>query len=175
MPKRISVLELTNRVLDSFCTVGRVMAQVILVTMFVSVVIGVIARYGFNSPLAFVNEYVPYMMVAVSLLALNWALRQKSHIRVDVAIRLLSPKKQAWLLVFTDIISIVIVAVMLKAFIGLAHLSIVSHTISLTILETPLGLVQLSMPIGIGFLLIELLRTTVISIKSALSFSKSGS
>ena len=160
-------LKLTERTLDFLADIGAVIARGMLVLMIGLVVVDVIARYVFNSPLGFASEFVMYLLVGVTLLAANYVLREKGHIKVDVMVNLLPPKAQAWLLVVTDAASIFVVIIMLIQCIKITVKSFAFKTISITAMGTPLGIVQLMMPIGFGLLLIEFLRTMAISVKSA--------
>ncbi len=168
-------LKLTERILDFFTKATEMITRVMVVAMVVIMVTGVIARYAFNRPLGFVDEYVMYLMVGLSVLAANYVLKEKGHIKVDIVTRLLPPRAQAWLLVVTDILSMFAVAIILIQVISMTALSFETGTISITASRTPMGPIQLMLPIGFGLLLVEFLRITVVSIKSAVSFPKSES
>ena len=168
-------LNLTERVLDLLASTTRVIAQAMVAVMMAIMVVSVTARYVFNRPLAFADEYVMYLVVGLSLLAANYVLKEKGHIRVDVVVSRLSPRVRVWLLVVTEIITIFTVTVIMLQVIAMTSLSFETGTISETALRTPMGPIQLMMPIAFGLLLIESLRTTAISIKSAISSPKSES
>ena len=168
-------LKLAEQMLNFFSKSTEMIARAMAVVMMVIMVAGVIARYAFNSPLGFVDEYVTYLMVGLSVLAANYVLKEKGHIKVDIIVRKLPPRAQAWLLVVTDILSMFAVAIIMLQVIRMTALSFETGTISITAERTPIGPVQLMLPIGFGLLLLEFLRTTVISIKSAVSLPKSES
>ncbi len=172
MPKMQIALKLTERIFDFLGNGGAFIARVMLVLMTGLVVIDVVARYAFNSPLGFAGEYVMYLMVGVTLVGAGWVLREKGHIRVDIVVRLLPPGAQVWLLAVTDVLSIFLVVLLLMPVIRLTGQSFASQTISVTPMSTPLGIVQLMLPIGFGLLLIEFLRVATISIRSAISFGQ---
>ena len=172
MPKMQFALKLTERIFDFIGNAGAFIARAMLVLMTGLVVIDVVARYVFNSPLGFASEYVMYLMVGVTLLAANYVLREKGHIRVDIVVRLLPPRAQVWLLVVTDIVSVFCVVILLIQTFNLTAQSLANKTISITAMATPLGIVQLMLPIGFGLLLIEFIRVLIISIKSAVCLSR---
>ena len=161
--------QIANRVLDYLATFTKVLSMAAAGLMATIVIIGVVARYVFNSPLMWVDEYVTYFMVAVSLLGANYVLKENGHITVDFITRLLRPKVQAWLRAITDIVSILVLIVVLIQVTRLTAMSIEAGTVTVTVLHTRIGFVQLMMPIGFGLLLIEFLRQTVLSFKSAIS------
>lgn len=160
-------LNLIERLLDFLAMGTKVIAQVMVAVMVLIMVISVTARYVFNHPLNFADEYVMYLMVGLSVLAANWVLKEKGHIKVDVVILMLSPRVRAWVLVFTEITTIFAVTIIMLQVIKLTRLSFEVGTLSETVLRTPIGPIQSILPIAFGLLLLELLRTTVISIKTA--------
>ena len=173
MAKPQFTLKLANRTLDIMADITLVIARVMITVMIVLVVIDVVARYAFNSPLGFASEYVMYLMVGVTLLAANYVLREKGHIRVDIVVRLLPQRAQVWLVVVTDAIGIYCVVLLLIQTFNLTVQSFAAKTSSVTPMATPLGIVQMMLPIGFGLLLIEFIRVFIIAIKDALSFSQS--
>ena len=172
MPKLQSVLKLTERILDFLGDAGAFIARLMLVLMTGLVVVDVVARYAFNSPLGFAGEYVMYLMVGVTLIGAGWVLREKGNISVDIVVRLLPLRAHAWLLAATDVLSIFLVALLLIPVIKLTGQSFASQSISVTPMSTPLGIVQLILPIGFGLLLLEFLRVATISIRAAICFGK---
>ncbi len=56
------------------------------------ILIGVVMRYVFNSPLSFVEEYAGYMIVWGTMIGAVVALRDNHHIRIDMFYRLLSER-----------------------------------------------------------------------------------
>ncbi len=172
MAKLRFFLKQAEHILNFLADASQVIARGMLVLMMVLVVIDVVARYAFNSPLGFASEYVMYLMVGVSVLAANYVLRERGHIRVDIVVRLLPPRAQAWLLVVTDAVSIFCVVILLIQTATLTIQSFAAKTISVTAMSTPLGFVQLMLPLSFGLLLIEFLRAFTISIKSAVCFAQ---
>ena len=175
MPKANSALRWTEKILNVLADYAAIVPRVMVVAMMVIIVIAVFSRYALNRPLAFADEYVTYLMVGVSLLAANWVLREKGHIRVDIVVRLLAPRVRAWLLVFTDIVSIFAITIIMIQVTRMTAMTFVTGTVAVSVLYTPLAPIQLMIPIAFGLLLLEFLRTITISIKSAISFPKSES
>ena len=167
-----SVLKLTRIILDFFVLVGQVISQVLVGLMAAVIVVGVVARYVFRSPLAFPDEYTGYLMLGITLVGANWVLKDKGHVSVDIAVSLLSPRVRKWLQVITDIITTLLVAFILIQVTKVAVQSLEAGTLSLNVTRTPVGVIQLFMPVGFGLLLIEFLRTTTLSIKSAIFLSE---
>jgi C4-dicarboxylate transporter DctQ subunit len=52
---------------------------------------GVVLRYGFNRPLAWVDEMSEYALLWMTFLGTSWVLRQNGHVRVDILMQFFSP------------------------------------------------------------------------------------
>ena len=168
-----SLVRVTEVILSWLVTIAKVTGQVMVGLMAIVIVVGVVSRYVFGAPLAFPDEFTGYLMVGISIIAANWILRDGGHVSVDAGVMLLPQKAQAWLTVITDMITVFCIAFILIQVSKITGQSLISHTTSTTTIRTPIGLIQLMLPIGFGLLLVELLRTTVISLKSAFLLSRS--
>ncbi len=51
----------------------------------------VLLRYGFNRPLAWVDEISEYALLWMTFLGTSWVLRQGGHVRVDILMQFFSP------------------------------------------------------------------------------------
>jgi TRAP-type C4-dicarboxylate transport system permease small subunit len=51
----------------------------------------VLMRYGFNRPLAWVDEVSEYALLWMTFLGTSWVLRQNGHVRVDILMQFFSP------------------------------------------------------------------------------------
>ena len=160
---------LPNRILDLLAEIAAFVSQAMLAVMVAIMVIGVFSRYALNRPLAFVDEYVMYLMAGVSLLAAGYVLREKGHISVDIVTNLLPEKTKLWLRVITDFISVFCIGVILVQMVRLTQMTLETGSVSNTALHTPIGPIQAILPIAFTLLFIEFVRTTVNSVKSSLS------
>ena len=51
----------------------------------------VLLRYGFDSPIAWVDEISEYALLWITFLGTSWVLRSGGHVRVDLLLQFLSP------------------------------------------------------------------------------------
>lgn len=102
-----------ERILDKITAVTSIIlvtpAAVALVAWVLVITVFVTGRALFNLDWKFVEEFTSYFLVLVSCLALLYALRIGSHIRVDVVTRLLPKRVQNILEVVTVLLAVVIV------------------------------------------------------------------
>jgi TRAP-type C4-dicarboxylate transport system permease small subunit len=72
--------------------IGIALAAIALLASMALIVYSVVMRYGFNQPIAWVDELVGYLLVACVMLAAADALREGEHIAVDIVTERLSAR-----------------------------------------------------------------------------------
>lgn len=72
---------------NAFAALGSVIFAFITLAICAEVVL----RYGFNRPLAWVDEISEYALLWMTFLGTSWVLRQGGHVRVDILMQFLSP------------------------------------------------------------------------------------
>ena len=157
-----------TRILDLLATTSGQIAGAVVFIMVIMVATGAIMRYGFDRPLPFPDEYSGYMLVLITLVGAGYVLRERGHINVDIVIRMLPPRVAGWLTVVTDLASLLCVIVLILQTVNVVSISFATGRESIMgSMRTPLGPVQLLMPIGLVLLAIEFLRVLSRSIRSA--------
>jgi C4-dicarboxylate transporter, DctQ subunit len=71
---------------DAFAALGAVLFGFITL----AICAGVVLRYGFNRPLAWVDEISEYALLWMTFLGSSWVLRQGGHVRVDILMQFFS-------------------------------------------------------------------------------------
>ena len=133
-------------------------ASLCFVVMLVISVAGTFTRYLFNSPLMFVEEYSGYLLVVMGFLAMAPALRKEAHINVNFVMKLLPTKAQVTLDLFNSCFAIFIAAILFWVSLKLCWENYSIHLVSSTIMETPLWIPQLFIPLGwVTFILLVFL------------------
>jgi TRAP-type C4-dicarboxylate transport system permease small subunit len=128
------------------------------VVMLVIIGAGTLARYLFNSPLSFVEEYSGYLLVVMGFLAMAPALRKEAHINVDIVMKLLPTKAKVRLDLVNSCFAIFIAAILFWVSLKLCWENYSIHVVSSTIMETPLWIPQLFIPLGwVTFILLVFL------------------
>ncbi len=72
---------------DALAALGAVLFAFITLAISAEVVM----RYGFNRPLAWVDEISEYALLWMTFLGTAWVLRQGGHVRVDILMQFFSP------------------------------------------------------------------------------------
>jgi TRAP-type C4-dicarboxylate transport system permease small subunit len=158
-----------EKILGFSATISGWIGQWAVLAMVVLIMVGVTFRYVLNLPLAFDAEYTGYLLAVISLVGAAYALKAGSHVRVDILLRSLSPRIQHWLQVITDIISLACIGLLLYHSWNLAYSNLVRGVTSVTPMETPLGLIQMILPLGWTLFLLQLLIEFSRSLRTARS------
>ncbi len=135
-----------------------VVAGVTLVVLVALVVAEIIARSVFDTSLAVVEEIVGYFMVLLMVLGAALALRENDLFRVSFVADLLPPTVERVIRVLFILIALVVCCVLVWRTGDLVASSFSRGKISQTVLETPLWIPQLALPIGFGVLALFLVE-----------------
>ena len=81
-----------TKINDGFCKVEKTITWVAFAFMLALLLIQVFCRYLFEMPLAWAEELVRYTYIAVSFLGAAVALRERTHISIDILPSLLESK-----------------------------------------------------------------------------------
>ena len=124
-----------------------------------SIVWEVIARGLLNSPTEWVMEISTYCILIAGFLGMGVAYAGKKHIHVDIFVSQMSPKMLTYVEVFTSLLGIFYSYIFTVYSWDMAMLSLELNNCAPTTLGTPLWIPQISMPLGFGVLLLQLVRT----------------
>jgi C4-dicarboxylate transporter DctM subunit len=129
----------------------------IFVCVAVMVVIEVTARYIFKSPTSWVNEMINYFTIAASFLLFPYTLKEKGHTRVDFITATLSKSSEYLLELFTICLGILFTFVL--TWFG-AKMVLASYSMGEVsqVLQLPLWIVQIFVPLGSFLMLLQLLK-----------------
>ena len=160
MKRFISILSF---VADHLSYFGGVISGLAVLGMTLAVSYAAIMRY-FSISVIGVDELTGYAVVAVSFLALGYALKEGSHITADIIVSRLSKKTRKFLHMVSLFVSLGLVVVMIWSAHWLIEESWELNALSST-LYVPLYIPQLFIIIGLGFfalqIVVELLRSLV--------------
>jgi TRAP-type C4-dicarboxylate transport system permease small subunit len=138
-------LERKIGLLEKGCTFA---ASLALVVMIAIIAFGTLCRYFLGLPFAFVDEYSGYLLVVMGFLAMVLALKRNAHITVDIVQRALPEKVRGWVDVGAQSMGILIAAVLFWLSLKLFYENYSTGMRASTIMETPLWIPQLSIPLG---------------------------
>ncbi len=164
-----AIVNRLERMLGFAAKISGWLGEYAALAMVLLIIVGVTFRYVLRLPLAFDAEYTGYLLVMVCFIGAAYALRAGSHVRVDIIVRLLPKKVHAWVQVVTDIISIGCIGLLLWYVWEMAYSNLIRGVIAMTPTETPLGPIQMMLPLGALLLIFQLLIEFAKSLRTALS------
>lgn len=142
------------------------------IVMMLSVVYEVIARYVFNNPTIWSMESNQHILLGYTALAGGYALLHGSHVSVDIIYERFSPKKRAFVSVFTSIGAFVFVFILLRTSWLIALEAWEYSERSLSLFEMPLFPGKVTIPIGAFLLLLQLFAKLTRDIESLVTIYK---
>jgi TRAP-type C4-dicarboxylate transport system permease small subunit len=123
----------------------------------------IIMRYLFNTPLSWSEELARYMYVWVCFIGLGYCVRHHTNIRMEALQKLLPASVRKGLNICLNFLTFGVFSLLLPYSIRFANAQFGKITPALGI---PKGFVTISVPIGIVFLLINVIVDTVKLIQS---------
>ena len=113
----------------------------------------VVARYLFGNPTGFANQMAAYAMPFIAFLAAAATLGKNAHVAVDVLVNLLSEMSRLKLRIFTEALSVALLAAVTWMAVLEVHDNWISGTKAFsTVLTFPEYIPQIIMPIGLMLL-----------------------
>lgn len=130
------------------------------------ILIEVISRYVFGSPLMIGDEMGAYIVVAISFMGLAYTWKERGHVRIEFVVTRLPAKVREWLRLITLIMIAALDVVLVKASYDLIKYSALSGTRSGTWLRTPQQWPQMVLIIGTSLLLLQMIIELVKAVKA---------
>lgn len=121
----------------------------------------IVIRFVLNGSTIWQTEAVIYLMVAATLIGLPYVQRLRGHVNVDLIPLSLAPRARFYMSLLTSGLSIAIIAVMLVYGYEYWHFAWERGWRSDTVWGVRLWIPYLSIPIGFGLLLLQLIADLV--------------
>ena len=164
---------------DKFVTaitklVGVIAGALILYTAF-AIVFEVVCR-TLHTPTEWVMEISTYCVVIAGFLGMGVTYAGKKHIHVELVINNFSPKTRCYIEVLTCIAGIFYSFIFAVEAWEMTMRSLEYNNCAPSTLGTPLWIPQISMPIGMAVLVLQIIRTLLIDINKIMKddFGKEG-
>ena len=138
-----------------WCSAAMIVAAVAITCQMIFV------RFVLNGSTVWQTEAVIYLMVAATLIGLPYVQRLRGHVNVDLVPLSLPMRARKVLAIFTLSLSIAIVAVMLFYGYDYWHFAWARGWTSDTVWAVRLWIPYLSLPVGFGLLLLQLIADLV--------------
>tara|TARA_B110000211_G_scaffold231594_1_gene293452 strand:+ start:376 stop:777 length:402 start_codon:yes stop_codon:yes gene_type:complete len=130
--------------------------------MVLAVFYQVLGRYIFSYKLGAAAETATFAQIWMILLASGIAMRKNMHVGVDILLRKLSVKNQKIIITASTIVIMVFLIMVLK---GSIQLIMVGAQSTSPAISVPMWIPYLSVPIGIVYIMLELMILTFTRLK----------
>jgi C4-dicarboxylate transporter DctQ subunit len=107
--RTLKVITLLDRILIA----GSILACVLLYFMMLSICYDVIARYALNAPTVWADEISSMFLLFLPFFAGAWILKKDGHVKMDLVLNYMSPRKRLIL----GIISSIVICLVCAAFV----------------------------------------------------------
>ena len=141
--------------LAGWCSAGMIVAAVAITCQMI------VIRFVLNGSTIWQTEAVIYLVIAATLVGLPYVQRLRGHVNVDLIPISLAPRARFVLAIVTSLLSIVIVSIMLWYGFEYWHFAWDRGWRSDTVWGVRLWIPYLSIPIGFGLLLLQLIADLV--------------
>jgi len=139
------------RVIERISTVSGWLSGIGVIAMVIVGFVDVVLRYLFNKPLLFADEVGVYCMIYVAFVGAALTLKMRRHIMVDLLYKQLPRKIQLWLDVITTLVGTFIICIITWYSVDWVHYTYKSGFRSSGILEEPMWIPMLVVPLGLFF------------------------
>lgn len=138
-----------------WCSAGMIVAAVGITCQMI------VVRFVLNGSTVWQTEAVIYLVIAATLVGLPYVQRLRGHVNVDLIPISLAPRPRFFMAVLTSVLSIAIVSVMLFYGYEYWHFAWERGWKSDTIWGVRLWIPYLSIPVGFGLFLLQLIADLV--------------
>ncbi len=157
----MKVLIRLNQIIDRLLDFSGLMAGLLIASIGFIVTIGTIFRY-FSYPLHWVEPISIYFFIASSFMGAAYAMKKGEHIRVDILISNLSHRNRDLLDIFTSVIALLFSLLLMWKGCEMVFRTFSSGQKDLSLLEIPLWIPQLFVPLGGLLLSLAIIRRIII-------------
>jgi len=127
-------------------------AWICLWAMVLVILIDITGRRFFGHSTQMADELSGYFLVVITFMGAAYTLRQGRHISVDLLQEHLSPKANRILSIFTSVFALAFIVIMIWYSLKLSLSSLKFGTLSGTMLDIPLWIPQIVVPVGLFIL-----------------------
>ena len=150
----------TSGIFDRIIGLLASLGAAVIIFMTVIVCWDVTSRFFLGSGMGWTLEVVEYGLLWFTLLATAWVLKRERHVKIDIVLTRLNPKKQALLNFITSILTTAACLVVVWYGTEVAWEFIQTGERLPSLMMPPKFLPFLIIPIGFAFLFVQFLRRT---------------
>jgi len=146
-----------ERAAEASISLGHRIAQVSIACMMTLITADVVARNVFRKSLLISDEVSGYLLVVMTFFGIAYSLRSGSLLRIEFLLFALPKRLRGLADVLYDLVALIVCLVLLRAMIRFTWITWEREAIAPTLIETPLWIPQLAMPLGMLILVIAFL------------------
>jgi len=146
-----------ERAAETVVSLGHRIAQIAIVCMMALITADVIARNVFNRSLLISDEISGYLLVVMTFFGIAYSLRSGSLLRIEFILFALPKRLRGIADVLYDLIALAVCLLLLRAMVRFTWITWEREAVAPTLIETPLWIPQLAMPLGMLVLVIAFL------------------
>jgi len=161
MKKSRDLMAIFDVIVDSLA----IFAGALLVLVMLSVTMDVILRYFFSRPQSWVGELSEYALLYITFAGTAWVLKRDQHVKIDILIAALSPKKRKIFNLPVCIIGIFVCAILTYYGVKVTWDHFARGVCNVSLMEFPKGPLLAVIPVGMFLLLIQFIRRFYQSLK----------
>ncbi len=133
------------------------LASVMMAGLVVVVCIDLALRYFFNAPLLWGTEVTEILLLYITFLGMAWVFREDGHVVIDVFTSKAAGRKKTALTGVSYLLIGIVAAVLIYYGFSTTWDHYARHIFNPTVIETPIALIILVIPLGSVPLLLEVL------------------
>lgn len=137
-------------------TLSGVMSAIFISMITIIIVYGVIMRYIFHKPMAWVDPLSIYSMIGLTFIGASYAMHTDKHIRVDVVIKLFKERTQRIIQILMYVIALAYTILLGVLSFKMAYLSFLAGRTDEAFVDIPLFVPQLLIPMGCFLLILSI-------------------
>jgi TRAP-type C4-dicarboxylate transport system permease small subunit len=146
-----------ERTAEASISLGHRVAQISIVCTMVLITTDVIARNIFKRSLLISDEVSGYLLVVMTFFGISYSLRSGSLLRIEFLLFSLPKRLRGIVDVLFDLAALAVCVLLLWSMIRFTWITWQREAIAPTLIETPLWIPQLAMPLGMLILVIAFL------------------
>ncbi|MGP1677073.1 MAG: TRAP transporter small permease subunit [Burkholderiales bacterium] len=146
-----------ERAAEALVILGLRIAEVAMFSMVVLIAAEVFSRNVANVSLLIADEVSGYLLVAMTFCGAGYSVRSGALLRIEFVLFALPPRVRAVVDVIYDLLALAVTAALLYELTRITWSTWSRHMVAATLMETPLWIPQLAMPVGCIILMVAFL------------------
>ncbi len=157
----MKIVKTLNTILDRSIFILAVLGGILVVLVMVLVTGDVLFRYAFSDPIRWAPEITEIFILYIAFLGTAWVLKRDGHIKLDLVMRVISPRAKKILLFVSYLICFAICCIVFWYGVKATLLCFEKNMYDPTVMEFLIGPILAIIPFGTLFLILEFTRKLI--------------